>query len=299
MLWKELFIERAGTLGRLGRWLGALIVVPIGGGSLALAAIASWAMLWRGDAELSQWAVDAMSDFLRSSHLYLGWLIQWAIGLRAAVSIASERERGTWDALLSSPLEPGEIVHAKVYGSLFALRWLLGAIVLAWTMGAVVAAIDLDEYASWMVGTLTAGLLMAAVGLRCSLSLATATKAMSWTIAMWLVYTAGVAVVALAIISLGMMVCLLAWGILIEFGLIFPSTTPPWFPLSFSMAWFLLSNGLTLLIAGLLVIDTRLRFDRVAGRITGGAVASSVDAWAHGQPGRPVLLDGPTVRPAR
>ena len=32
-------------------------------------------------------------------------LIQWAVGLRAAVSISSERERGTWDALMTSPLD--------------------------------------------------------------------------------------------------------------------------------------------------------------------------------------------------
>ena len=37
--------------------------------------------------------------------MFIGFLIQWAIGLRAAVAISSERERGTWDALLTSPLE--------------------------------------------------------------------------------------------------------------------------------------------------------------------------------------------------
>ena len=37
MLWKELFIERVASLGRFGRWLGALLTLVIGGGSLVLA----------------------------------------------------------------------------------------------------------------------------------------------------------------------------------------------------------------------------------------------------------------------
>ena len=72
----------------------------------------------------------------------MGWLLQWAVGLRAAVSIASERERGTWDALLMSPLEPGEIVRAKLFGSLYALRWMVGAMILAWTLAVVVGAVS-------------------------------------------------------------------------------------------------------------------------------------------------------------
>ena len=46
MLWKELYIERVGTLGRFGRWLGVLITVAIGGGSLVLAAIILSDLFW-------------------------------------------------------------------------------------------------------------------------------------------------------------------------------------------------------------------------------------------------------------
>ena len=81
MLWKELFIERAGTLGRLGRWLGLLIIVPIGGGSLVLAAIAGWSLFGGGDAQRSDWAINEMSGLLWGTQLFLGWMIQWAIGL--------------------------------------------------------------------------------------------------------------------------------------------------------------------------------------------------------------------------
>jgi hypothetical protein len=147
-----------------------------------------------------------------------------------------------------------------------------------------------------MVGILLDGFLMAAVGLRCSLSLTTATKAMTWTIALWLVSLAVVSVLALTIISLGMLVFFLFWLTSIQLGAI-PPGSPPWMPMSFATAWVLGTNAVTLLITILLVVDTRLRFDRIAGRITGGAVEATVDAWLHGQPGRPVRLDGQPDKP--
>lgn len=42
MLWKELYVERAETLGNVGRWPGLLIIVPVGGGSLLLAVAVAW-----------------------------------------------------------------------------------------------------------------------------------------------------------------------------------------------------------------------------------------------------------------
>jgi ABC-type Na+ efflux pump permease subunit len=289
MLWKELFIERAGTLGRLGQWLGLLIIVPLGGASIVLAAIAAWCLFVQGDAERSEWSINGMSGLLHETEHFLGWMIQWAIGLRAAVSIATERERGTWEGLLASRLEPGEIVYAKLYGSLFALRWLLGTILLAWTLGLAVGAIRFGEYANWMVETLSSGILMAAVGVRCSLSLPTATKAMTWTIALWLGGLVVVAVSAGAIICIGILAWLAVWSAGLQMGLISPTTTL-WFPMGFPLAWILSTNGVIFLLASLIILDTRLRFDRIAGRMTEGTVAVTMDGWLHGRGARPVLL---------
>jgi hypothetical protein len=74
-------------------------------------------------------------------------------------------------------------------------------------------------------------------------------------------------------------------------GLIAPSA-PPWFPMSFSLAWTLSTNAVTLLIALLIVIDTRLRFDRIAGRMTEGKIAIALDGFIHAQGMGPVLLNG-------
>jgi hypothetical protein len=40
----------------------------------------------------------------------------------------------------------------------------------------------------------------------------------------------------------------------------------------------------------LIVLDTALRFDQIAGRMAGGAVATTVDHWLHGRQNQPVFL---------
>jgi ABC-type transport system involved in multi-copper enzyme maturation permease subunit len=289
MLWKELYIERVGTLGRFGRWLGVLLVLGIGGVSLAFAAVVCWSVFVAGDLSWYTSASSELGGFLKASGLWFGWLLQWAIGLRAAVAIASERERGTWDAVLVTSLEPREIVIAKVIGSLHALRWLAGAMVLAWTLGVATGAVTLGAYAEWIIGTLTAGALMAAVGVRSSLATSTATRAMTWTIGWWLVWSGSVAILAAMIIFFGMMVCLAVWLYLVQLGLVLPSGGP-WFPMTAEVAWDLATNAVIVLITIAVVAETGLRFDRLAGRIAGGAVASKVDEWLHGHPLQPVWI---------
>ena len=42
MLWKELFIERVGTLGKVGRWVGHFLVLGMFGASTVLAGLVGW-----------------------------------------------------------------------------------------------------------------------------------------------------------------------------------------------------------------------------------------------------------------
>jgi hypothetical protein len=188
-----------------------------------------------------------------------------------------------------SPLEPGEIGRAKLYGSLHALRYMAGAMILAWTLGVILGAIPLRAYVTWIAGTAAGCALLAAVGVRASLSLPSATKAMTWTMSLWLAGQALVGFLAFSAIALGFLCCIAAWSAAIRYYLI-PLRTPPWFPMSFSTGWALASDLVTLLITVLIVADTALRFDRIAGRMAGGRVAATVDAWLHGRARRPVLL---------
>ena len=227
MLWKELFIERVASLGRFGRWVGALLTLAIGGGSLVLAGMMVYSGYFAPDSGLLSMASDTLSTMLSgSAGILLGWLLQWGIGLRAAVSIASERERATWDALLMSPLRPAEISVAKLLGSLYALRYLAAAMLLAWTLAVLVQAVPVPAYFNWLVGNIVFGAFMAAVGVRLSLSMPTATRAMSWTMGAWLAIWPVVGAIAISVIGVVVIFCTSLWSLFLSYGWIAPNLRP-------------------------------------------------------------------------
>jgi len=297
MLWKELHVERGGRLGGLGFWLGLLLVAflllstLIAGGNVVY-----YRWIEPNPPQDSAWT--ATLDGLvggGTSFLVMG-LIQAAVGLRAAVAIASERERNTWDGLLTSPLEGPEIVVGKLWGSLHALRWLLAVALFAWTVAAALGAMPPGYYAFLLTCGVVGSAMMAALGLRCSLSAGTATKAMALTMSLGLALWAAAAFVAVVVVAVGMMALLFAF--LAAQTLSLTAATGPWFPPFGPCFTVLLLTGFGLATA-LLVSESRLRFDRISGRMTGGDVARKVDEFLHGQPMGPVELDAaPPVRPA-
>ena len=126
---------------------------------------------------------------------------------------------------------------------------------LAWTLAVFVGAVSIPLYITWLVGNLMMGAFMAAVGVRCSLSLPTATKSMSWTIAIWLGMWPVLAFVAISIIGLVVLTCTAAFGLLTSYGFL-SAGTKPWFPMSFSMGWTIMTNLTTLLFTILIASDT-------------------------------------------
>ncbi len=290
MLWKELYIERVTSLGRFGRWVGVLLTLAIGGGSLVLAGMMVSSVYFSPDAGLFSLASDTLATLVGGfAGTLLGWLLQWGIGLRAAVSIASERERATWDALLMSPLKPAEISVAKLIGSLYALRYLAAAMLMAWTLAALVQAVPVPAYLNWLVGNIVMGAFMASVGVRFSLSMSTATRAMSWTMSAWLAIWPVVGFIAICVIGVVVIACTSLWSLFLSYGLI-AANSRPWFPMSFDLGWALLTNLTTFLFTLLIIADTSFRFDRIAGRMAGGTMATTVDAMVHGTSHQAVFL---------
>ncbi len=290
MLWKELYIERVGTLGRAGRWIGGLLVLWLGLGSVILGGVAGWSYLSGADSDWFDEAVRLSSSMYGGSAIFIGFLIQWAIGLRAAVTISSERERGTWDALLTSPLEGGEIVRGKLWGSLYALRWLIGSALLAWTITLAMGGMFWPEYTEQLLGLALIGSFMSAVGVRTSLRSPTATRAMGVTIGIWFGALLLAMAIAWVVCLLVMLICVIGWLIAIQLGLT-TFNARPWFPMSFRLGTDIVFYAQYLAATLLIVGETRLRFDRVAGRMTGGAAAVALDHLIHGKPMAPVRLD--------
>ncbi len=281
MLWKEVFIERAAALGGIGWWLGALLVVLLGGGSILLAVL----MIFGEYVGVSFYRTESLLRLTIGGYSadVIGLLIEWAVGLRAAVAISSERERGTWDALLTSPLEGTEIVRAKLWGSLHALRWLFVAAFVAWSIAAVCGAMPWGDYADSVIGTGIIAAFMAAVGVRTSLSAATATRAMAITLGVWL----GAWVVDLVLSALLIGIVFLILLITVGFATMGTFAPPAWLVWLAPYSWYATTYGLYILATLLVVADTRLRFDRIAGRMTAGRVATAVDTLIHGRPRDP------------
>ena len=138
---------------------------------------------------------------------------------------------------------------------------------------------------------------MAAVGVRCSLSLPTATRAMSWTVGLWLVAWPVVGFIAISVIAAVFLACVSIFGLANvlradrpEHGTLVPDELQP--PVGQSRP----TDGAVLLTI-LVVGDTSLRFDRIAGRMAGGTLATTVDAMVHGTTRQAVFL--PDARPAK
>jgi ABC-type transport system involved in multi-copper enzyme maturation permease subunit len=291
MLWKELYIERVGTLGKAGRWLGGLLVLWMALGSIGLAAYAGWGFFVAHDSTVVDWAIFRASVMYGNSAIFIGFLIQWAIGLRAAVTISSERERGTWDALLTSPLEGDEIIRGKLWGSLFALKWLIGSALLAWTITLCLGGMYWPEYTEQLINLVTIGPFMAAVGVRTSLKSATATKSMGVTMGAWLGAWILALFLAWVVCLVVVFVCVMVWMVGVYIG----TTTfnaAPWFPISFRLGTDIVFYSEFIAATLFLVAETRVRFDRVAGRMIGGKTAIAIDRLIHGVPMAPVLLEG-------
>jgi ABC-type transport system involved in multi-copper enzyme maturation permease subunit len=212
MLWKEVSVEQGQAFSRVVKWLGILVVAVFSGTSLALAGLVARETWFEADPDGSSSALYYLKDWLAWSWL-MAWLLQWALGLRAAAAITSERQRGTWDALLVSPLEAREILWAKIYGSIHGLRGMLAAVILAWAAGLLCGALDVGAFAELLAQTLVIGSFMVAIGIAFSLYCESSTRAMTGTIIGWL--AAGCVFVVLAgILTLMVMLAWLFWNLL-------------------------------------------------------------------------------------
>jgi hypothetical protein len=215
------------------------------------------------------WATAQIESWVGSTALPLGWLIQWTIGLRAAVAIASEREHGTWDTLLLSSLEGREIVRAKIVGSLYAMRGFIAAAALVWTGAAIAGAMELGLYVAQLANTVVFSVFITAVGVWISLSTATATRAMTFTIGIWLMAAAGFAALAGLIVAAIALIILFSWLYWMSMtgNLVFSGKTggPPT-PMSFATGWILTRLALYAAVATLIIPYCRYRFDKLAGR---------------------------------
>lgn len=292
MLWKELFIERTGTLGRFGKAVGVLLIAYLGAGSLGLLAAIVAVSLARPESDLPA-ALGGLIGWLYAGYAatLFGFLLQLAVGLRAAVAIASERERDTWDSLLTSPLDGREIVVGKLWGSLYALRWLFAATLISWVACLILGEMSPREFVYQVALVLAVGAFLAAAGVRISLATGTATRSMSVTIGVWM--AAGAAVFAASWVLAGVIALfwLFCWFMAVRLQLV-TFAAGVWSPITIFDLQKILSASMYVVGTLMIASESRLRFDRIAGRMAGGEAQVAVDRLLHGEPLAPVRLGG-------
>jgi ABC-type transport system involved in multi-copper enzyme maturation permease subunit len=121
--WKECYVGR-----RIPTWLGAPVVC-------ATAAAAMGYLL--DDWNRGRWN-RAVPFALTGVGGYIILLLTLLVGIRSSGSITGERERQTWDGLMTTPLTGGEVVRGKLRG---IMRSAWPYVIAAWLGAAVVGGL--------------------------------------------------------------------------------------------------------------------------------------------------------------
>jgi ABC-type Na+ efflux pump permease subunit len=178
---------------RVGRspvmWKETLTEPPSAGiesATRALAAVIGWgALLWMGWALAVSPAIPPTGPttpfrvfalLVEPPLVCIGLLLVMA---RAATSVSAERERGTWDSLMPTPLSTGAILGGKLLGALLAARrvWLL--VGLLWTVGVASGQLQPGALAVSAAVAAAVGFCAAALGLLLSLRLRGSLRALA------------------------------------------------------------------------------------------------------------------------
>jgi ABC-type transport system involved in multi-copper enzyme maturation permease subunit len=190
MLWKEsnaysLRGQRAVRLG-IGLLFGTLLVRLF---ELIFGAFSEWIAGW-ADNGAAVWRRSQFNESLRSisTALYVVELV--VIASVAAASVAGERERGSWTALLASPLTGWEIARAKVVGVLWAMRWLVLPFGTFWVIGLATGSVHPLGFLAAGLSVIVFAAYAASLGVFCSMLSATSDRAVLATLAVLLVSNA-------------------------------------------------------------------------------------------------------------
>jgi ABC-type transport system involved in multi-copper enzyme maturation permease subunit len=129
MLWKEVFAERGLRLNVPARIvLGILVLagfVPVGFIFWEFYKGPQGAFPGPGGASYGPWQqlAESMNIWVRVLGTLAACLLLLAVAARASSSVSGERDRQTFDALLTTPLESDSILLAKWFGNILSVRW--------------------------------------------------------------------------------------------------------------------------------------------------------------------------------
>ncbi|HZZ81204.1 MAG TPA: ABC transporter permease subunit [Gemmataceae bacterium] len=125
MMWKELYVEGRTRLNWLAWVFVVLLVVLTIGSGLFIVGYQFWTWAVGGDLNWRDFT-SAINWWFRLAGTGVGCLMILMVAVRASTSVSEERERGTLDALITTPMDADGILSAKLLGCITSLRmgWL-------------------------------------------------------------------------------------------------------------------------------------------------------------------------------
>ncbi|MFO0956746.1 MAG: ABC transporter permease subunit [Isosphaeraceae bacterium] len=127
--------------------------------------------------------LESLVDQVRSTFVYLDLIALLTAALLGALAVSSEKEKGTWDGLLSTTPTGREIVLAKQVGVLWSLRWVLAGFATLWLIGLLGRAVSIPGVILSSIGLLAFTWSATALGVSMSILGRSSTRALLLTVA--------------------------------------------------------------------------------------------------------------------
>jgi ABC-type transport system involved in multi-copper enzyme maturation permease subunit len=175
MVWKEIYAEQRGP--RL-HWLGRIVVGLLVVGSLVPVGFIFYYSLVSG-----RQLAEGMNLWARIVGAMVGTLLLLNVAVRAAGSISGERDKKTFDELLTSPLDSDEILYGKWLGSVLSVRWGWVWLGLIWGLALVTGGLSVFAFPLLVLAWFIYASFVACLGLWFSMNCRTSMRATLWTLA--------------------------------------------------------------------------------------------------------------------
>lgn len=177
LLWKELYVESGPLLQTTES------IATITGGVVLLYSLVIALLTFMVEATRNSGGHDLfVNGLVRILGTSLSCVVFLSIALRAARSISGERERGTLDSLLLTPVESRAILAAKWQASMLCTGGLWWGIFPVWLLGALAGGLSWLALPLLVVAWLTYASVAANLGLWFSLVSRTTFRATAWTL---------------------------------------------------------------------------------------------------------------------
>jgi ABC-type transport system involved in multi-copper enzyme maturation permease subunit len=176
MVWKEMWVEGGLKFG----WLGRIFVGLVVGISFVPLIIIVYIAVVEGRSYRDP--AEGINGWVRSINAIVSTLMLLGVAVRAAGSVGGERDRDTLTSLMTTPLTAGEIVWAKLVGSLASVRIFLIWLGLVWFIGIVTGAVSIFALPLNAIAWFCPATAIAAYGLFCSANCKTSLRATTWAL---------------------------------------------------------------------------------------------------------------------